>query len=204
MYIQSLFLENRASELNKLMREYPLGTMIMNGAAGLEANHLPLLLDADKSILTAHLPLANPIWKTIGDAQVLVIFQGPNSYISPSSYPGKAAHGKAVPTWNYAVVHVYGIARIIDDKVWLRTHLDAMTHSQEGSREHPWKVSDAPADYIEKLLTHIIGLEISIVRIEGKFKVAQNRTPEDRRGVIETLEKSDAALAQLHRERFTP
>ncbi len=196
MYIQPHFSETRVEALHKLMREYPLGTLVSHGDRGVEANHIPFLLDTTASPikLCAHIPRANAVWKELNEQTSLVIFHGPNAYISPSWYPSKAAHGKAVPTWNYAVVHVYGVARIIEDKMWLRNHLETMTATHERNSKQPWKLSDAPSEYIDKMLNAIVGLEISASRIEGKFKLGQNKSVEDRQSVMKELIALDSPL----------
>jgi transcriptional regulator len=202
MYVQPPFSETRSDELHALIRANALGTLVVGGDGALEANHIPFLLNSGAQTLTAHLPRANEVWKKLNETPVLVIFHGPNSYISPSAYPSKEEHGKAVPTWNYAVVHTYGTARIIDDKTWLRNHLDALTATHEIDRERPWRVADAPAEYIEKLLAHIVGLEISVERFVGKFKLGQNRSQADQFGVVRDLESSNLKLAKMTREHM--
>jgi transcriptional regulator len=141
---------------------------------------------------------ANPLWRDFSrDAEALVIFQGSDTYISPTWYPSKREHGKVVPTWNYAVVHAHGTMRIIDDPVWTRAHLEELVTAFETGRSVPWKVKDAPVDYIERMVGAVVGLEIPIQRLIGKWKVSQNRTARDREGVIEGLERdgTERALA---------
>ena len=134
--------------------------------------------------------------------EALVIFQGPEAYVTPSWYPSKAEHGKVVPTWNYAAVHAWGTPRVIEDAAWLRDQIERLTASREGSRPQPWAVGDAPADYIDAQLRGIVGLEIPISRIEGKWKVSQNRSESDRRGVADGLMAEGAeAMARLVAER---
>jgi len=192
------FIERDSERLHRLIRAYPLGTLISLGDGGVEANHVPFLIDAQAPAkLTAHVPRANPVWRQIDGQSVLVIFHGPNAYISPSWYASKAAHGKVVPTWNYAVVHVRGTARAIDDRTWLRNHLDALTAAQESKFEHPWAVADAPAEYVDKLIGGIIGIEIAIDRLDGKFKLGQNRLAEDKLGVARALSTINPELARL-------
>jgi transcriptional regulator len=137
-------------------------------------------------------------------AAVLVIFQGPDSFISPSWYPSKRENARVVPTWNYAVVHAHGVVRFVDDAAWVRSHVEALTREHEGKRDSPWAVTDAPADFVDKMVAAVIGIEISITRVVGKWKVSQNRSTSDRAGVVEGLEReavpSTKTMAALIRE----
>ena len=142
------------------------------------------------------------MWQTLAKQNVLIIFHGPNAYISPSWYASKRVHGKAVPTWNYAVIHVHGKARAIEDRVWLRNHLEQLTTTHEQDLPHPWKIADAPPEYIEQLLGAIVGIEIEIVDLHGKFKLGQNRPAEDQQSVVRELESRQPRLAALIRERL--
>ena len=183
--------EDRLEVQHALIRSHPLGTLVTIGASGLVANALPFILDASRGefgTLQAHLARANTQWRDF-DAKVdaLVIFQGVESYITPSWYPTKQDGGKVVPTWNYAIVQVSGPLQVIEDRDWLRTQIGALTALQEGRREEPWAVSDAPASYVESQIKGIVGIEIPIAKIEGKWKVSQNRPEADRRGVVEGL-----------------
>ena len=193
------FIEDRAEELHKLIREYPLGTLVTQRGSSIDINHVPFLIDDSGSSvkLTAHVPRANPVWQGLDGRSVLIVFHGPNAYISPNWYPSKEQHGKVVPTWNYAVVHAHGAARTIEDKMWLRNHLDELTGTHERRFGRPWKVADAPADYIDKLLGAIVGLEINVTRLEGKFKLGQNRPKEDQNGVLAGLATIDSPLARF-------
>lgn len=202
MYIQQQFEEARQDVLHGLIAAHPLATVVVQGESGLVVNHIPLLLCATEGVLRGHVARANPFWREMSDsAEAVAIFQGPESYISPSWYPSKHVDGKAVPTWNYAVVHVHGIPRVFDDAEWLLAHLAEMTKQQESGHALPWKVSDAPADYIERLVGAIVGIEIPITRIVGKWKVSQNRPLGDRLGVDAGLQaRSDdrsRAMADL-------
>jgi transcriptional regulator len=196
------FIERRADRLHQLLREYPFGTLVTQTERGVEANHVPFLLDDSQRKLTAHVPRANPVWKDLGHS-VLVIFQGPNAYISPSWYVSKQMHGKAVPTWNYAVVHLRGVARAIEDRHWLRSHLEELTETHERRLDHPWAVADAPADYIDKLLGAIVGIEIEISQMEGKFKLGQNRSQDDQQSVVRELERAEPSLAKFVNRQTT-
>ena len=201
MYIPKHFEETDAVVLHELIRAHPLGALVAATAHGLEANHIPFLVHSESGpngALHGHLARANPMWRQLAsDTRVLVIFQGPERFITPSWYPTKQETGKVVPTWNFAVVHVHGVARVIDDPRWVRDHLEQLTREHESRREKPWQVSDAPDEFIAQKLAHIVGLEIAIARLEGKWKVGQNLGARDRAGVIEGLqrESGDAARA---------
>jgi transcriptional regulator len=157
----------------------------------LDANHIPFVFaDTGSGIgtLHGHIARANPLWReAVRDAAALVIFQGPNSFISPSSYPSKRENARVVPTWNYAVVHVHGVVRFIDDPAWVRSHVEALTREHEEKRDTPWAVTDAPADFVDKMVAAVVGIEISITELVGKWKVSQNRSISDRVGAAEAL-----------------
>jgi transcriptional regulator len=191
MYVPQHFKEERVPVLHGLMRRHPFAMLVTLGADGLAANHLPMeLVDEPPplGILRCHVSRANPVWKT--SAEALVVFQGPHGYISPSWYPSKAETGAVVPTWNYAVVHAHGRPRIVEDRAWLREHVGRLTQHMEAPRPDPWRVSDAPGDFIDKMLNGIVGIEIAIARLEGKWKVSQNRPAPDRAGVVAGLGQS--------------
>lgn len=185
--------------MQDLIRAHPFATLVAVGTAGLVANHFPLMLRPDAGefgMLQGHMAKANPAWQGIDpELDTLAIFQGSHHYVTPSWYPSKAAHGKVVPTWNYAVVHAYGPVRIMDDPTWLAAHLKALTSTQESGRETPWEMSDAPADYLEKQIKGIVGFEIPIRRLEGKWKMSQNRNADDRHGVVEGLAAEGTEMA---------
>jgi len=191
MYIPKQFEETDVGVLHQLILTHPLGALVTLTHHGLDANHIPLLVRAEPApfgTLHGHIARANPLWRDFSrDVEALVIFQRPDTYISPSWYPSKSEHRKVVPTWNYVVVHVHGYMRIIDDPVWMRAHLEELVTACEAGRPVPWKVTDAPAEYIEKMVRAVVGLEIPIQRLIGKWKVSQNRTDRDREGVIEGL-----------------
>jgi transcriptional regulator len=199
MYAPKHFQQNQIEALHGLIRAYPFATVLARTAAGLDANHLPFEL-ADASTLHGHVARGNELAQMDG-AEVLAIFRGPDGYISPNWYPSKHETGREVPTWNYAVVHVHGRLRVIDDAAWLRAFLTTLTDRHEATQPRPWRVSDAPADHVEKLLRAIVGIEIAIERIEGKFKLSQNHPAANRAGVIDGLRQrdadGDAALADL-------
>ncbi len=201
MYTPSHFAETRIEVMHELLTRHRLSTIVHTNTSGLEANHVPLLIDASRGqygTLVGHVARANPIWREAAGQEVLVIFQGEQAYVSPSWYPSKQAHGKVVPTWNYAVVHAHGVLRAIDDPAWLRAHVSTMTDTNESSQSAPWKVSDAPADFIDTMVKAIVGIEIEITRITSKWKVSQNRGADDRAGVVKGLvEQGESAMAAL-------
>jgi transcriptional regulator len=208
MYLPKHFEETRVEVLHELIRAHPLGALVVLTAHGLVANHIPFEVGPDPApfgTLRGHIARANPLWREPSHGvEVLAIFQGPSSYVSPSWYPTKRETGKVVPTWNYAVVHAHGAVRFIDDRAWLRGFVERLTTRHEAGRRDPWKVADAPADYVDQQLGAIIGLEIAVTRLVGKWKVSQNRPDQDRDGVIEGLLReggqSAAAMANLARE----
>jgi transcriptional regulator len=189
------------------LKAHPLATLVTAGAQGLSANLIPFMLDASRGehgVLRAHLARANDqIAELRSVDEALVIFQGAQSYITPSWYASKAEHGRVVPTWNYAVVQVWGRPRVIDDPAWLRVQIDELTRSQEETRPKPWHVADAPDAFIESQVKGIVGLEIPIARIEGKWKVSQNRPMADREGVVTglTTERRSPEMARMVAER---
>lgn len=191
MYLQSQFEETRPEVLHALIKAYPLATLVVHGESGLSVNHIPLLRceGADgQAVLRGHVARANPVWRDMaGGAEAIAVFQGADSYITPSWYPSKQVDGKVVPTWNYAVVHVHGVPRIIEESGWLLAHLKKMSDAQESGEAMPWQLSDAPADYIERLTAAIVGIEIPVSKIVGKWKVSQNRPLADKLGVAAGL-----------------
>jgi transcriptional regulator len=184
MYIPASFREDSPQALHGLIRACPLGTLVSQAADGLQASPLPFLLDADTNLLRAHMARANPHWKTLGGQSCLVIFMGPDAYVTPDWYPTKAATHKVVPTWNYAAVHVRGTIRIVDEPDWLAQQIADLTAAHEAARPAPWLPVDAPADFIAAQQRAVIGLEIVITAIEGKWKMSQNREAADRDGVV--------------------
>lgn len=191
MYNPPAFREERTEVLRDAIRSHPLATLITSGSAGLIANVLPFSLRTTDQgdMLCAHLAKANDqIADLKSGAQALVIFQGPQAYISPSWYPTKKQHGKVVPTWNYVVVQAWGVPKICEDRDWLLHQLSELTSAHEAERPEPWDVRDAPADYIEGQIKGIVGLEIPIDRIEGKWKVSQNQPMENQMGVAVGLQ----------------
>lgn len=202
MYVPQHFAETRVEVLHGLICDYPFATVVANAADGLVANHLPFeLVDG---ALHGHVARGNELARLDG-AEVLVIFQGPQGYISPNWYPTKQETQREVPTWNYAVAHVHGRLRVIEDATWLRTLLERLTDRHEATEPQPWHVGDAPADHIETSLRAIVGLEVAIERIEGKFKLNQNHPERNRLGAIAGLRRrggdGDAELAALMAKR---
>ncbi len=194
MYTPKNFEEPRIEVMHELMRARPLATLVTLTSGGLTANHIPLhLIDqpAPFGTLREHVASANPLWSDYAkDVEVLAIFHGPDSYITPSWYAIKQETGKVVPTWNYAVVHAYGTLRVIDDAAWVRAQIEALTTHNEAGFAHPWLVSDAPHEYTEKLIGAIVGFEIVITRLSGKWKVSQNQPAQNQASVIEGLGNS--------------
>lgn len=205
MYVPRHFEETRTGALHELIRRHPLGALVASTPNGLDANHIPFEIDPSSGphgVLRCHVARGNPVWRHLSaDAEVLIIFQGAESYVSPGWYPAKQEHGKVVPTWNYVVVHCYGKPAVTHDAAWLRSMVETLTNTHERERADPWQVSDAPDEYINKMLTAIVGIEIPIERIIGKWKVSQNRSVDDRRGVVTGLNDestpSDAAMAAV-------
>jgi transcriptional regulator len=193
MYVPRHFAETRVDVLHDLIRRYPLGTLVVGASHGLEATHVPFEIDAQPApfgTLRCHVARANPIWQQLtADLPVLVVFQGEQSYVSPSWYASKQENGKVVPTWNYAAVHAYGTAKAVQDAAWLRQMVEDLTNRHEHGRADPWHVSDAPAEYVEKLLGAIVGIEIPVTQLIGKWKMSQNRPVADRQGVVAGLER---------------
>ena len=191
MYIPPYFKEARIEVLHGLIRAQKLAAVVTSGPKGMIASHIPLVLDPNPApfgTLRGHLARANPQWRDFSpDIPALVIFSGPQSYISPSWYASKQEHGRVVPTWNYAVVHAYGHLALFEDKERLRRNVEDLTRMNEASFPEPWQVDDAPAEYVDGLLAAIIGIEIPIDRLEGKWKMSQNRPAADRTGVVEGL-----------------
>lgn len=202
MYLPAAFREDRLEILHALIRAHPLATLITAGPGGLIANLAPFILvdSGERGTLRAHLARANDQVEALRrGAETLVVFQGPEAYITPSWYAAKKEHGRVVPTWNYVVVQARGTPRVIDDAAWIRTQIGELTSSQENRRAEPWKVSDAPEPFIMGQIGAIIGVEIPIAAIEGKWKVSQNRSAADRRGVEEGLRREGHgnAMARL-------
>ncbi len=191
MYQPPHFVEDRLDVLHTMIRAHPLGLLVSHGAGGLQANPIPFLIDETEGAfgrLRAHVARANPQWRDLVDgAEVLVAFQGSDAYVTPSWYATKAENGKVVPTWNYIMVQARGVARAIQDPDWLRGMVSELTDSHEAALVEPWAVTDAPESYVTSQLRGIVGVEIELTELSGKWKVSQNRSDADRDGVAEGL-----------------
>ncbi|MEM8789744.1 MAG: FMN-binding negative transcriptional regulator [Pseudomonadota bacterium] len=202
MFTPPLFAEDRIEVMQDLIAAHPFATLVAAVDGALSADHVPLVLDlvdgaADGAAvsLTGHLAAANPLARHDGPLEVLAVFQGPQAYVTPSWYPSKQEHGKVVPTWNYAVVHAHGQMVFHRDPAWLRTHLDRLTDHTERPRTAPWAVADAPEPFVARQIKGIVGIEIRITALTGKWKVSQNKPPADRAGVAEGLRQEPGAQA---------
>jgi transcriptional regulator len=191
MYVPTLHQLTDREALWSLMQAHPLGAWVCAGPGGLVANHVPFLLDRSRGphgTLIGHVSRANPVWRDLGsDRPSVVMFRGPQAYITPGWYPGHTSHGRVVPTWNYVVAHAHGVARAVHDRDWLRSLLDRLTSVHEAQHPAPWQMADAPADYIDQLLRAIVGIEIPIDRLEGKLKASQDEALPDRLGTVAGL-----------------
>jgi len=200
MYRPAHFDENRASVLRDFVGQHPLAVVVAASATGIVANHIPLMLEAGDgggARLRGHIARANSMWQELpSGSEVLAIFQGPSQYISPNWYPSKREHGKVVPTWNYAVVHARGAIAWHHDQAWLRELVAALTDRHEGGQAAPWRVQDAPEEFIQQMLAAIVGFEISVTSMVGKWKLSQNRNAADRAGVVAALAASPAAASR--------
>jgi transcriptional regulator len=196
MYLPPHFQETDIAAMHALIRAHPLATLVIRGSAGFAADPLPFLLDAGAGegdggpgLLLAHVARANPLWREAlaGNDEALVIFQGPSAYVSPGFYPSKAESHRVVPTYNYSAVHAHGRIAVHDDVRWLRGLVARLTRRFEAAEPQPWRMTDAPAEFIDAQLANIVGIEIRIERLEGKAKLSQNRDAADRRGVVDGL-----------------
>ena len=191
MYLPKDHAMANVHESHALIEAYPLGAWVIGGKSGLVANHIPFLLDKSRGefgMLVGHVSRANSVWEQLNDsAPSVVMFQGPQSYITPGWYPSKAEDGKVVPTWNYNVVHAHGVATAIEDENWLYNMLVRLTAFNEASQVSPWQVTDAPMDFIRKMARAVVGIEIPVDRLEGKRKVSQDETLQDRWGTVTGL-----------------
>jgi len=192
VYIPEHFRETRIEVLREFIGQHALGTLVAVTAEGISANHIPMQLlpasDAGLGVLRGHIARANSLWRLLpAESAVLAIFIGPDHYVSPSWYPSKREHGKAVPTWNYATVHVTGSIRFIEDAAWLYQLVESLTDEHEQGHVDRWRITDAPPDYVAGMVRAIVGFEIQVSAIEGKFKASQNRSAADRAGVAGAL-----------------
>jgi transcriptional regulator len=209
MYIPPSFAEHDVEVMHSFIEAHPLGALVTASPSGLFATHLPLVLDRERGAhgtLQGHIARANPHHGLAPEgAEALVLFTGADSYVTPSLYASKAVHGNVVPTWNYVAVHAHGQLRYVSEPAALRLHLERLTARHEGTRPRPWSIGDTPDGYVDKLLGAIVGVEIEITRLDGKWKMSQNRPAEDIDGVIEGLAASDdprqREVADVVRER---
>ena len=208
MYLPAAFHDQDIERLQQQMQDCRLAIVVTHGDSGLQASHVPLLLDRAAGpfgTLRGHLARANPQWQDLANgSEALVIFSGADAYVSPSFYPSKAEHGKAVPTWNFLAVHATGTAEVFSDAERLRALVSQLTDRHEAGQAKPWAVNDAPADYLQSMLKAIVGFELPISRLEGKRKLSQNRSAEDiagvRQGLAASIDPLDNAVAQLMSE----
>lgn len=199
MYLPKLFAQPDVATMHALIQAHPLATVVTLGNDGLNANHIPLHLSEEPmpfGSLRGHIARANPLLTEMAeDLEALCIFQGPQTYITPSWYASKRETGKVVPTWNYAVVHAYGFIKVIDDAEWLRRQLEVLTADNEAAFDSPWTLDDAPREFIDRLLEQIVGFELVITRLQGKWKVSQNQPQPNQASVIAGLKTSRQADA---------
>lgn len=208
MYLPAAFHDQDIDRLQQQMEACRLAIVVTHGDSGLQASHVPLLLDRAAGpfgTLRGHLARANPQWQDLANgSEALVIFSGADAYVSPNFYPSKAEHGKAVPTWNFLAVHATGTAEVFSDAERLRALVSQLTDRHEAGQAKPWAVNDAPADYLQSMLKAIVGFELPISRLEGKRKLSQNRSAEDiagvRQGLAASIDPLDNAVAQLMSE----
>jgi transcriptional regulator len=191
MYLTPQFEELRVGVLQQLMHAHPLATVVTLLSVGINADHIPLHLSREEGefgTLRGHISRTNPVCgDLVQDVEALAIFHGPEIYIPPSWYPTKREHGKVAPTWNFSVAHAYGTLRIVDDAVWLRNHLEALTNQQEASQTEPWAVADAPQEFTVRMIERLVGIEIVISKLIGKSKASQNQPAQNQAGVITGL-----------------
>jgi transcriptional regulator len=211
-YLPPHFEETDPAMLHALLRAHPLATWIVQHQGELLVNHIPFLLDVERGAhgtLVGHVARANPVWQALAQgASSVAVFTGPQAYVSPNWYPSKHAHGKAVPTWNYATVHAHGVPQAFDDPTRVLEVVTRLTQTHEAGQALPWQVADAPADFVASLLKVIVGIEIPVQRWVGKWKVSQNRPGADQQGVVAGLggqgTEAAAQMAALVQERIRP
>jgi transcriptional regulator len=209
MYRPDQFRVDDIKEMHALMRTRPFATLVSGQAKGLFASHLPTVLkdDGQYGLIECHLARANPHWRDLAEAaEALMIFHGPEAYVTPNWYPSKAQHGKVVPTWNFAAVHAYGRPAVMQERDWLLRHVTELTAQQESGEAQPWLTSDAPPAFIDVMLRGIVGFRFPIARLEGKWKMSQNRERQDRVAVVRGLrgrgEGDDLAVADEVAQRI--
>ncbi|WP_035997330.1 FMN-binding negative transcriptional regulator [Paraburkholderia caribensis] len=207
MYVPAHFAETRKEVLHSRIVQHPFGTLITHGSSGLDANHIPFELaaeDGELGVLRAHVARANPVWQEVANGdEVLVVFHAGDAYISPNWYPSKHELHKQVPTWNYMVVHAHGRMTILDDERYVRGVVGRLTRTHEASEPKPWKMGDAPKDYVDTMVKAIVGIQVEITRLVGKSKLSQNKEARDIQGAAEALKSNgesrlaDAMLAAV-------
>jgi transcriptional regulator len=205
MYIPAHFAIRDPEVLHRIIRDHPLGVLVTTGPDGLDANHVPFEFDAAEGslgVLTAHVARANPLLRQCGDgADVMVIFRGNESYISPNWYPSKHESHRQVPTWNYEVVHAHGRLTFVDDETFVRGVVARLTRVHEAAEPRPWKMGDSAAEYIDGMLAAIVGIRVAVTRLEGKAKLSQNRDARDRQNAADTLlARGEEGLGRAMRE----
>lgn len=193
--------EQREEVIHQLIRRFPLGLLISSGQQGILANPIPFVLHVGSSaptVLECHVAIANPQWREFeSGAPCLVVFQGPQAYVTPNWYPAKREHGKVVPTWNYVIVQARGTARTVSDRDWYLRHLNELTDQSEASIGQNWKLSDAPDSYVDSLMKGIKGIRVEVTELVGKWKTSQNRSREDRLGVVDGLSRQGGEAADV-------
>ena len=209
MYNPPHFVESRPEVLHRLIREHPLGTLVCTQDGVLDADHIPFEFDPDAAPLgrlSAHVARANPLWQRCPTGTpVLVIFRGAAHYVSPNWYPSKHETHRQVPTWNYEVVHAHGVLSVRDDERHVRALVARLTRHHDAAEPRPWKMGEAPPDYIQAMLANIVGIEVAITSLTGKRKLSQNREPRDRRTAADTLaSRGQLALAEAMRTTLPP
>lgn len=211
MHIPKTFEQNNIDELVSIIQQYPFATLICSHAKGIDATHLPFIIEknGEDLVLLAHIAKANPLWKAVhAGSDVLVVFNGPNCYVSPNHYPTKQQNGKAVPTWNYVVVHVKGSISFSNDPDWKYKVIDELTTVHEANSEIPWSISDAPDSFINNMLLAIVGVQITVNSIVGQWKLSQNQPRVNQQGVISGLSAMDnmasQSVADMARKQATP
>ena len=205
MYVPPQFAETRPDALHRILRAHPLGMLVRQDGATLDADHIPFELDADKGALgtlIGHVARANPLWQRCPTGtQVMVVFRGAEAYISPNWYPTKHETHRLVPTWNYEVVHAHGTLTVHDDERFVRGVVARLTRRHEAAEPRPWKMGDSAPEFIDSMLAHIVGIEVAITSLVGKVKLSQNREPRDRLGAADALQaRGETGMAQAMRE----
>ena len=209
MYIPKKFKQDNTQDLLTCIEQYPFATLITGGSDAFDAMHLPLYMvqEGDTFKLRGHIARANPLWsKANSECPVLVIFNGPNCYVSPNHYPTKKQNGRAVPTWNYVVVHVKGALRFIHDSEWIKEVMGTLTTQHEAGELTPWSMNDAPQEYIDRLVGAVVGIEIDVESITGKWKLSQNQPEVNQAGVISGLSQDNEAgkkVAELIKDNLS-